>query len=341
MANFRRHTGFRATFAPFASILLLLVAGGCPGNAQQQTQGFAVERFYPSAPGCGWFVMGDVNISGGLGGVLSFTSGYSRNPFEVTGPDGTGRLALITNQAFVDVAGAVTYDRYRFYFDLPVPLVVSGNSGTLGPYQLTAPSLNVGMNPDTISDPRIGFDMRLLGTPGGVFRLGAGAQLIIPSGDRADYVTDARYRGMFRLLPAGNIGRFSYAGQLGLHVRPVEGSLPPGGPTGNELLFGVSGGYKFSVGNAWSLIVGPELFGETGLHSLFRGPQTGFEGLFTSRLERPGDKPHLRLKLGIGHGIVENFGAPKWRALIGLELAGQRRDAGGASGKANSRTSRD
>jgi hypothetical protein len=41
-----------------------------------------------------------------------------------------------------------------------------------------------------VSDPRIGFDIRLLGEPGGLLRLGTGAQLIFPNGNRSDYVTD-------------------------------------------------------------------------------------------------------------------------------------------------------
>jgi len=39
--------------------------------------------------------------------------------------------------------------------------------------------VNPGVDPDTLSDYRIGFDARILGQPGGRFRLGAGAQLII------------------------------------------------------------------------------------------------------------------------------------------------------------------
>ncbi len=301
-----------------------------PAPAQQQTTGFAVERFYPSAPGSGWFVMDNINISGGLGGAISLTGGYARNPLEITNPGGTQRLALVSGESFVDIGAAVTYDRFRMYLNIPVPLTVTGNSGVLGQYQLTAPSLNIGANPDTISDPRIGFDTRLYGKPGGVLRLGAGAQLIFPSGSRADYVTDGRYRAMFRFLAAGDVGRFLYAGQFGLHLRPVEGALPPGGPNGNELLFGASLGRRFAVGKDWDAVAGPEFFGETVVHSNYSG-QTGFEGLLTGRLERTGDKPHLRFKVGIGHGLVQNFGAPEWRVLIGVELVGQRRPASGPS----------
>jgi hypothetical protein len=260
-------------------------------------------------------------LSGGLGGAISLTTGDARNPLVVT--DGAERLVVVSNEAFADVGLAVTYDRYRFYFDLPVPLVVNGNSGTVGPYQVTAPALNVARNPDTVSDVRLGFDARLLGEPGGLFRLGAGAQLLIPSGDRADYVTDGRYRGMFRVLPAGDIRRFSYAGQFGVQVRPAEGLVLPGSPNGNELLFGASAGRKFSARGGWGVVVGPEFFGETAIHSSSNG-QTGFEGLLTGRLERASDRPHLRFKAGVGHGIVQHFGAPEWRVLVGVELVSQR-----------------
>jgi len=321
MANFEWHRNRSAAFAAFAAGVLVLSAWPTLADAQQQAQGFAVERFYASAPGGGWFVMDDVNISGGLGGAISLTTGYSRNPFVVS--DGAQRLILVANEAFVDVGVAVTYDRFRVYLDVPVPLVAAGNSGTVGPFQVTAPSLNIAQNPDTISDSRVGFDMRLLGKPGSSFRLGAGAQLIIPSGNRADYVTDGRYGGMFRLLPAGDVGRFSYAGQFGLHIRPAEDLPLPSSPNGNELLFGASAGRKFSVRSRWAAIIGPEFFGETAVHSNSNG-QTGFEGLLTGRLEPTSYRPHLRIKLGIGHGIVQHFGAPEWRILAGVELIGQR-----------------
>jgi hypothetical protein len=324
MANSEWHHNRRCAF----TALGLFVLSSWPSlvYAQQQTQGFAVERFYPSAPGGGWFVMDDVNMSGGLGGAISLTTGYSRNPLVITSPDGAQRAVPVSNQAFADVGAAVTYDRYRLYFNIPVPLLVNGTSGTVGPFQVTAPSLNLAQNPDTISDCRIGLDMRLIGKPRSSFRLGAGAQLIIPSGNRADYVTDGRYGGMFRLLSAGDVGRVSYASQFGLHIRAAEGLLLPGSPNGNELLFGVSAGRNFTVRSRWAVVVGPEFFGETAVRSSSNG-QTGFEGLWTGRLERTSDRPHLRIKMGIGHGIVQHFGAPEWRFLAGVELIGQRPSA--------------
>src|SRR5579863_5958270 len=117
MASFESQRNYGSAFLAFAAGLLVLSAWPSPADAQQQTQGFALERFYPSAPGAGWFVMDDINIGGGLGGAISLTGGYARNPLEVTGPGGTQRLALVSGESFLDVGAAVTYDRYRVYLD--------------------------------------------------------------------------------------------------------------------------------------------------------------------------------------------------------------------------------
>src|SRR5271165_4989893 len=190
MASFESH---RSRACALLAGLVLFIFWPRLADGQQQPAGFAVERLYPSAPGGGWFVMDDLDISGRLGGAIALSSGYARNPLVITGPDGQV-LAVVREQAFLDIGAAITYDRVRGFINFPMPLLLSGTSGTLGPYQFTAPSVSLGTNPDTISDPRLGVDVRLLGEPGSLLRLGAGAQLLIPSGSRADYVTDGRYR---------------------------------------------------------------------------------------------------------------------------------------------------
>jgi hypothetical protein len=266
--------------------------------------------------------MDDLNVRGGVGGAFDLTSGYARAPLVIPSSDGTQRFALVLHQAFVNVGAAVTYDRYRLYLNLPMPYLVAGSSGTFGPLQLNAPAVTLGTNPDTVADPQLGFDARLYGDPGAALRLGASAQLIFPSGARNDYISDARYRAMFRFLTAGDSGPWSYAGQLGVHVRPLVDTLIPGGPNGSEFLFGASGGRKKRMNDRWALVVGPEIFGESAFRAFFSGA-TGAEGLLTARFERIGQGRNLRLKLGIGHAIVHDFGAPKWRVLFGLELFGQ------------------
>jgi hypothetical protein len=290
-------------------------------QAQQQAQGFALERFYPSAPGAGWFVMDALDMQGTLGGAMALTLGYEHNPLRVA--DSTQKLAVVSDQALADFGFAVTYRRFRFTLNLNMPLVLTGQSGTVGGYAFSSPSVNPGATPDTLSDYRIGFDARILGQSSGGFRLGVSAQLVIPNGHRADYDTDDTFRGMLRALLAGDLGRYSYAGQLGVHIRPLDDSATPGSPRGSELLFGAAGGAKLSTGQStdWAIVVGPEIYGATAFHSFFATNGTAIEGLLSCRLEGTrADKAQMRFKLGIGAGINQQFGAPEWRILVGVEI---------------------
>jgi hypothetical protein len=290
-------------------------------QAQQQAQGFAVERFYPSAPGGGWFVMDTLDMHGGLGGAMEMTLGYAKDPLRI--PDGSSHLPVVSQQAFADFGFAATYDRWRLYLNVDSPLVIKGQSGTASGYQLTAPGLDLGSNPDTVMDVRLGVDARLLGDASGPFRLGAGAQLLVPEGNSGDYDTDGTPRAMVRALFAGDVGSFTYAGQLGVHIRPLDETPAPQGPQGSELLFGVAAGAKLPLGrdSGSALVIGPEVYGETAFRSFFGGSSTGLEGLLTTRVEGTGDSGgQLRVKLGTGGGISPQFGAPEWRFVVSVEL---------------------
>lgn len=301
----------------------LFIVWSSLANAQQQAPGFAVERLYLSAPGGGWFVMDDLDIRGKLGGALSVTSSYAHNPLVIAGPGGNQHLAVVSQEAFLEIGAAVSYNRFRGYLNLPLPFLLTGTSGALGQYQYTAPSVSLGTDPDTVSDTTLGLDVRIYGSPENSVRLGVGAQAIIPSGVRSDYVTDGRYGGMFRFLVAGGSSAFTYAGQLGVHIRPLNDAPVPGSPIGNEFLFGVSGGRRFTGLNDWSLVVGPEFFGQTAFHEFFSGA-TGSEGLLTTRFERIGPGRNLRIKFGIGHALEQDFGTPQWRIVAGVEIFGHK-----------------
>lgn len=323
----------RIAAAAAVALALATIAWSGPAVAQQQVQGFSVERFYPSAPGAGWFVMDQVDEHGTLGGAMSFTLDYAHDPLRVRTTDGSQRLAVVSDLALADFGFAVTYDRFRLYLNLDMPLAIEGQSGTVGAYAFTAPRVDPASNPDTLSDARIGLDARIVGDPGGAFRLGAGAQLYVPSGNtcypdptnvnRCDYDTDGTYRAVGRLLFAGDVGAFTYAGQIGLHVRPRDDGGVPGGPQGSELLFGAAAGVRasaFATGLT-SFVVGPEVWGATALHSPFATTATALEGLLTGRLENTAeDGPQLRLKLGPGVGLDPHFGAPAWRVVFGVEV---------------------
>ena len=327
---------FRSAPLP-ALVTAALLTGGGFAAAQQapvQAQGFAVDRFYPSAPGAGWFVMDTLDTRGSLGGVAGLTLGYAHDELRVRTPGGAQRLEVVGDEALADFGLAATYERFRLYINLDMPLDVSGNGGTIGGYQFVGPNANQqftpsGVNPstapDALADGRIGIDARVYGEAHDPLRLGVSAQLLIPSPNTPDseYLSDGTFRAMGRALFAGEVGLFTYAGQLGVHVRPRDDSPTPGGPQGSELLFGVAAGPRLPVGNtqALALVVGPEVYGATAFRSFFGSGGTAVEGLLSGRVEGTAENGgQLRLKLGVGAGLDPRFGAPEWRVVVGIEL---------------------
>jgi hypothetical protein len=315
-----------------AAILLFAMTWGATASAQQQAQGFGVERFYPSAPGAGWFVMDSLDMHGDLGGVMALTLGYAHDPWRVRSSDGSLRLAVVSDDAFADFGFAVTYSRFRLYLNMDMPLAIEGQSGTVGGASYTAPDVNPGSSPDALTDVRVGFDARFVGDEGSPFRLGAGAQLFVPNGNtcwtdttdtyRCDYDTDGTYRAMGRVLFAGDVGALTYAGHVGIHIRPRDDAPIPG-PQGSEFLFGAAAGARIPVFGAGreALVVGPEVYGATALRSMFGTTSTAFEALLSARLEGTADDgPQLRFKLGPGVGLDQHFGAPEWRLVVGIEV---------------------
>jgi len=302
-----------------ACALALANAISSAAHGQQQASGYSSERLYLSAPGAGWITADSLDTHGGLGGAMALTFGYSRNPVRAT--DGTTSLSVVSRQSFLGIGAAVSYDRFRFSLQLDSPSFVRGDSGTIGQTSFTGPSVDWGSAPDVISDTRLGVEVRLVGEAHSAFRFGAGAQLYIPFGSRADYASDGTFRGTVRALVAGDAGLCSYAGHLGIHLRPLNDAATPDAPRGSELLFGVAAGPSVALGGTWKVTGGPELEGASTLSSLFGAGTTAVEGLLSARLEvvRADGLP-IRIKLGAGAGLHHRFGAPEWRMVIGVEI---------------------
>jgi hypothetical protein len=287
--------------------------------AAQQAQGFNVERFYPSAPGAGWFVMDDLDIHGDVGGAMQVTAAYDRDPLLVG--SGASRLAVVSDRAFANFGGSMWYKRWRFYLNFDLPAVVYGSSGVVGGYTFTAPNVDPTTLPDPVGDVRLGTDMRVFGDPHGPFRFGIGAQVFYPSGRSQDYDTDGTFHAMFRALFAGNTDHFTYAAHIGTHLRWFDESQTPGSPKGSELLYGIAAGPIMPIGtSSWALVVGPEIYGATALRAFFSPTSTALEGLLSARLEGTRDDTiQIRIKLGAGVGNGQ-FGAPEWRVLTSIEI---------------------
>jgi hypothetical protein len=306
-----------------ALVCVFIAISLCSAEAQQQAQGFAVERLYTSAPGGGWIVMDALDMQGGLGGAVELTTGYANDPLRVQAGAGGESLAVVSSEGYLDLGLAATYHRYRVYLNATSPIRLTGYSGTVGDHTYTAPGVNLRSSPDNLEDIRLGFDARLLGNAQSPFRLGAGAQIFIPNDIRSNYDTDDRIHAMGRLLVAGDQGIFTYAGQAGVHFRPLNDAPIPGSPQGNEFLFGIAGGVKVPVGPARQFVVGAEVYGASAFRSFMQAAETDKEWLISTRFEGTGNTGRqTRVKLGVGGGINPQFGAPKWRVVLAIEFFG-------------------
>jgi hypothetical protein len=226
-------------------------------------------------------------MHGAFGGAVELTTDFEHNPLVVQA--GGQSLAVISTAATVDFGLAATYDRYRVYANFTMPTNLTGNSGTVDGYTYTTPDITLGSDPDSVGDIRLGFDARLLGDARSPFRLGAGAQLYIPNDLRANYDTDGTFRAMGRLLFAGDKGIFTYAGQTGVHIRPLNDSPIPGSPQGSEFLFGIAGGVKIPIRLASQLVVGSEIYGALAFQSFMQPAETDKEWLISTRFEGTGN----------------------------------------------------
>jgi hypothetical protein len=301
-------------------VVAVLAIGARPGDARAETgaRGFAIDRLTPSAAGAGWLASDTIDQHGGLGGAAGIAASWAHDPLRVTGDDGR-RVAVIADQAVLDYSFAATYDRFRLSLGFGMPLYAGGHDATRGGFAYTAPTVDLGSNPDTLTDARLGFDVRVIGAPGDALRLGLGALVFAPNHDREDFVTDGTFRALFRVLFAGDRGAASWAGSLGFHARQLDEGTP-GGPRGSELTFTLAAGYRVGLGHAGSLVIGPEAFGASAARHLFGDATTSIEALFGGRWEQAGDGARVRVKLEAGGGLHADFGAPTWRAVIGIEL---------------------
>ena len=291
----------------FAFALLLFAS---PAYAQSAPQGFAVERFSPVPAGGGWFANDELTMHGGLGGALSLTTSYARGPLRA-GND------YVEHEALIDAGFAITYETLRLSVDFVSPLVVHGRS--------MGPQVDPGTSPDLLSDTRIALAARVIGAHDSAFRLGVEGELFVPSGERADFVTDGRYRGIFRIVVAGDRDGYVYSAHVGLHIRTLSDESMAQGPRGSELLFGAAFGPRFPVSKNMAFVFGPEIFGTSAISAFAHHDTSALEGLLTARFETLDRwEPTLRLKLGGGGGLHPFFGAPEWRAIIGIELTGNR-----------------
>jgi outer membrane protein OmpA-like peptidoglycan-associated protein len=170
-----------------------------------------------------------------------------------------------------------------------------------------------------VGDVSVAADVRLTGVYGTRFTLTLGTEIFFPTGSQPQYTGDGRPHVLPRLLAAGDVGMWAYAGSLGVHLRrPADASRFEGAGFGPELAFGGAAGLRPSE----AVLVGVELFGTSVLSGgrFLESRATPIEALLGVQLalgEMLGDR--WRVAAGIGAGLTDGLGAPSVRALVRFE----------------------
>jgi OmpA-OmpF porin, OOP family len=275
-------------------------------TAFAQSAGFALNRYEPSERGSEWFMNESLDLRGDPRFAAGLVLDYARKPLVIYTPDGDERAAVVGHQLFAHVGAAVTLiDRLRFGVNLPVAAFQDGDdNATL-----------VADNATTIGDLRLSADVRIAGEVRDPVTFAGGLQLWAPTGSQDAFTGDGKVRVRPRLMLAGDIGAFTYAGQTGLLFRARDEAFEQS-PLGSEVTLAVAAGARLLEGN---LVVGPELATSTVVtesDAVFARTTTPLEVIAGAHYTI--DKS-WRVGAGIGPGLTRGLGTPQFRALASIE----------------------
>jgi len=298
---------FRCARLRWAFCLTALL-GLCREGRAQQAAGFAVDRFEPAGPGSGFLSLESLDFEGHLRPAAGLVSAWAWKPLVVYDGQSDQVSALVQQQLVEHVQGAITlWDRARADLDLPVPLAHTGTTTSVGTQTYAAPA-GAG-----VGDLRLGADVRLYGRSGGAFIGALGAQLFLPTGDTKAFSSDGGLRFWPQLMAAGRRERLTWAGRLGVHIRPQHKcgcDLSPG----SELTAGLGGGWRFVPRFA----AGAELY----LASAIAGGPFGSRAGTSLEMMVAGHfalAPRWNASVGVAPGLTDGAGTPAARVVGALQ----------------------
>ncbi|HEX3344754.1 MAG TPA: porin, partial [Polyangiaceae bacterium] len=300
----------RAILLPtLALVATAVVLEAAPANAQATATGFALDQFSPSERGSEWFALDSLDLRGDPAAAVGLVGELGLRPLVIYNPDGSTQSIPVHQQLVLHPGASVTlFDRLRLGLDVPVAVYQGGTSGTID--GVSYPAVTSG----GVGDLRIGADVRLFGVYGDPFTVAAGAQVFIPSGNSSEYLGDNSFHAVLpRVLVAGQVGWFAYAAQLGFHYRGLDTTIA-GASVGSNVLFGASGGVRALDGK---LLVGPELYGSTGVTSTVFSTKTTPVELLLGGHYLIGSS--VRVGAGIAPGLTRAYGEPSVRYLASVE----------------------
>jgi OOP family OmpA-OmpF porin len=292
-----------------------LVAASCAAtpSAKADPIGYASSNFEPSERGSDWFANESLDLRGQFRFAVGAIGDYGyRGIIGSYNDDGTVRASVVRDQLFVHAgASFVFWDRVRLGLSLPVQLYAFGHSAFVDGVEYPGPT-----NAQSVGDLRISVDLRLLGVYGDPFTLAAGMSVFAPIGQRDSYDGDEGGRFTPHLLMAGDVGMIAYSARAGYAWRNLNADYIDTRIGSTFQFAGAVGLRLFDK----AFLVGPEVFGQTVISNshAFEGHATPIEILLGGHWNVA---DQIKLGAGIGTFIVKGYGAPVYRALLGIEWA--------------------
>jgi len=290
------------------SLSLLAIAAAiavAPKASAQEQAGYASNHIDLSERGSRWFVLDSVDIQGNGRLALGVVNDFSYRSVVRYDDERNAANSIVRNQYVLNLGGSVVVaDRVRIGVGVPLQLFADGHTTVING-TVHRPSEDI-----AVGDVRLSVDGRLLGAPGDVASLAVGAALFAPSGTPSAYTGDGKPRVEPRVAFAGRATSFAYAAKLGVMFRARDEAWGDG-RIGHSLTGGLAAGMLLADGK---LLVGPELFGSTGLSGGER--VTPLEALLGAHLDV---SKELRFGLSAGAGLTRDYGAPVARGLLSFE----------------------
>ena len=286
------------------------------GTQVQAQGGFTLDQFQPAPAGDRFFGVQGADPGGHLLPRLMVLGDYAYKPLVLyRSSDNQAIGNVVANNLVLHVAAGLSlWDRLLISVNLPIALVTSGDSQTVGGVSISSPS------GAAVGDLRAGLRLRLLGEARSAITLGLAGYVYIPTGSKDKDTGDGNVHGTPALVLSGETDDIAYAVTAGVDVR--KQNTVPASTTGAPVVVGS----QMTFGGAFGLLladktvqIGPEVYGSTVMlgDSKFTRATTNLEGILGIKV-RLGP---MVLGAGAGPGITQGLGTPTLRGVVSLAYA--------------------
>jgi OOP family OmpA-OmpF porin len=294
----------------FASTVTVGVTSATPAHAQQ-VEGYASNNFEPSERGSDWFANESLDLRGTFRPAIGIVADYGyRGLIGKVNPDGTVNASVVRDQLFFHPGVSFSIaDRLRIGISMPVAAYGFGHQADYPPLSYMPPARDT-----AIGDLRVSIDLRMFGEYGDAMTAAIGVSGFAPTGDRDAFTGDGVARVQPHLLVAGDLGPFAYAMRAGYEYRDLRADYIDT-RLGSTFNFGGAAGFRFADKK---ILIGPEVFGRTivGNSHALEEHATPIEIILGGHFHVSDE---VRVNAGGGTFITHGYGAPVYRALLGVE----------------------